>query len=91
MYNVGLAAKKMEAMNDDIGARRAPLPVRIYRFYRDGFRSMTVGRELWLLILVKLFLLFFVLKLFFFPNLLERDYDTDAERADAVRSTLIDR
>lgn len=91
MYNVGLAAKQMEAMNDDIGARRAPLLVRIYRFYRDGFRSMTVGRELWLLILVKLFLLFFVLKLFFFPNLLERDYDTDAERADAVRSTLIDR
>lgn len=91
MYNVGLAAKQMEAMNDDIGGRRVPLPVRIYRFYRDGFRSMTVGRELWLLILVKLFLLFFVLKLFFFPNLLERDYDTDAERADAVRSTLIDR
>ncbi|MCM1518735.1 MAG: DUF4492 domain-containing protein [Pseudoflavonifractor sp.] len=81
----------MEAINEENGGRRVPLPVRIYRFYRDGFRSMTVGRELWLLILVKLFLLFFVLKLFFFPNLLERDYDTDTERAGAVRSALIGR
>ena len=37
----------------------AALPARIYRFYRDGFRSMTVGRYLWVLILVKLFILFF--------------------------------
>lgn len=71
--------------------RRASLPVRIFRFYRDGFRSMTVGRDLWLLIIIKLVLLFLVFKLFFFPNLLQRDYDTDDQRADAVRSSLIDR
>lgn len=60
-------------------------------FYVDGFRSMTVGRNLWLLIIIKIFILFFVFKLFFFPNLLERDYDTDSQRAAAVRKTLIDR
>ncbi|MEZ3591454.1 MAG: DUF4492 domain-containing protein [Muribaculaceae bacterium] len=76
-------------MENDGERRRMSLPVRIYRFYRDGFRSMTVGRELWLLILVKLFLLFFVLKLFFFPDLLEENYDTDVERADAVRRSLM--
>lgn len=76
-------------MENDVERRRVSLPVRIYRFYRDGFRSMTVGRELWLLILVKLFLLFFVLKLFFFPDLLEENYDTDAERAEAVRHSLM--
>lgn len=64
---------------------------RIWRFYYEGFRSMTVGRKLWLLIIIKLIIFFAVFKLLFFPNLLERDYSTDRERADAVRSDLIDR
>lgn len=68
----------------------ASLPIRIYRFYRDGFRSMTVGRYLWALILVKLFILFFVLRLFFFPDVLRRDYPDDESRAKAVRTHLID-
>ena len=41
---------------------------RIARFYIDGFRGMTLGRTLWAIILVKLFVLFAVLKLFFFPD-----------------------
>lgn len=75
----------------DKNSRRASLPVRIVRFYVDGFRSMTVGRYLWAMILIKLFILFFVFKLLFFPDLLQRDYDTDAERAEAVRKAMIDR
>ncbi len=71
-------------------AKRPALPVRIYRFYADGFRSMTVGRKLWLLIIIKLFILFFVFKLFFFPNILSRDYDNDTDRAAAVRENLLD-
>lgn len=39
--------------------------VNIWRFYRDGFREMTWGRTLWILILVKLFVLFAVLRVFF--------------------------
>lgn len=65
-------------------------PGRVYRFYRDGFRSMTVGRYLWILIIVKLFILFFIFKIFFFPDLLERDYADDSQRAQAVRTHLID-
>ena len=62
----------------------------VWRFYRDGFRNMTVGRWLWAMILIKLFILFGIFKLFFFPDLLQRDYSTDEERADAVRSSLLD-
>ncbi|MCH5345634.1 MAG: DUF4492 domain-containing protein [Muribaculaceae bacterium] len=58
--------------------------------YIDGFRSMTVGRSLWLLIIIKLIFMFGIMKLFFFPNLLSRDYDTDAERAEAVRASLVE-
>jgi flagellar basal body-associated protein FliL len=64
------------------------MPKRVFRFYYEGFRDMTVGKSLWILILVKLFLFFVVLKLFFFPNLLKSNYDTDEERAQAVRTSL---
>lgn len=65
--------------------------IRIGRFYYQGFSSMTVGRKLWLLIIIKLIIFFGILKLFFFPNVLGEKYDTDAERAAAVRQTLIKR
>ena len=44
----------------------------IWNFYLEGFRSMTLGRTLWLIILVKLFIMFFILKIFFFPHLLKQ-------------------
>ncbi len=59
--------------------------------YADGFRQMTVGKRLWALILIKLAIIFLVLKVFFFPDILERDYADDTSRAQAVRTTLIDR
>lgn len=71
--------------------RRRPWPVRVFMFYRDGFREMTVGRKLWTIILVKLFVLFAVVKVLFFPDLLKRDYDTDRQRSEAVRTSLLDR
>ncbi|MCM1355879.1 MAG: DUF4492 domain-containing protein [Staphylococcus sp.] len=71
--------------------RTTSLPVRIARFYIDGFRSMTVGKKLWILILIKLFIIFFVFKLFFFPDILSRDYDDDTQRAEAVRTSLLNR
>lgn len=45
---------------------------KVYRLYADGFRTMTLGRVLWAVILIKLFVIFFVLKLFFFPDVLEQ-------------------
>ncbi|MBD5174856.1 MAG: DUF4492 domain-containing protein [Bacteroidales bacterium] len=61
---------------------------RMTSMYVEGFRQMTVGRKLWLLILVKLFIFFAILKLFFFPDILATHYDNDADRAAAVRSAL---
>ena len=48
------------------------LSMRIFRFYVEGFRSMTWGRTLWILILIKLFVMFVILKIFFFPRYLNR-------------------
>ena len=66
---------------------RSLLP-RIYRFYRDGFRQMTLGRTLWKIIAIKLFILFAVLKFFFFPDFLATTFSTDRQRADYVIEQL---
>lgn len=59
-----------------------------YKMYRDGFRSMTIGKTLWIVIAVKLAILFLIVKLFFFPDKLQENYSTDTERAEAVRTAM---
>lgn len=63
-------------------------PSRVYRFYRDGFKRMTVGKTLWKIILIKLFVMFAVLKIFFFPNYLKTNFINDQQRADHVIEQL---
>lgn len=63
----------------------------VVMFYIEGFRNMTIGRSLWAIILIKLFIMFAIIKLLFFPNKLSSGYDTDEERADAVRTELINK
>ena len=60
----------------------------IYHFYRDGFRNMKLGKRLWLLIAVKLFILFAVVKYFFFPNILEEKFNNDAQRSEYILQQL---
>ncbi|MBM9613708.1 DUF4492 domain-containing protein [Desulfobulbus rhabdoformis] len=64
------------------------LILRVFHFYRDGFRQMTVGRTLWKIIALKLFVMFAVLKFFFFPNFLATEFTTDSQRADHVINNL---
>jgi uncharacterized membrane protein len=50
---------------------------RVYDLYYDGFRSMRLGKTLWMVILVKLFIIFVVLRLFFFPDFLKEHAQGD--------------
>ena len=61
---------------------------KIFRFYYDGFRSMTWGRKLWGIIVVKLFIMFVILRIFFFPDILKRDFSSDEERSNHVLEQL---
>lgn len=65
------------------------IPRRIVRFYAEGFRSMTLGRTLWTIVLVKLFIMFAVLRLFFFPDLLAGR--SEEEQAAYVLEALINK
>lgn len=61
---------------------------RVIDLYVDGFRNMTVGKTLWIIIIVKIIVLIILMKILFFPDVLNRDYNTDSERASAVRHSL---
>ena len=58
----------------------------VWRLYADGFRDMTWGRPLWALILLKIFVLFAVLRVFFFQPVLSGK--TDSEKSEFVGDRL---
>ena len=63
---------------------------KVYRFYYDGFRNMSGwGRKAWIIIIIKLFIMFAILKLFFFPDFLQKKFDTDKQRSEYVMDRLI--
>lgn len=63
---------------------------RVYDLYADGFRHMTLGRTLWAVILIKLFIMFAILKVFFFPNFIKQHAPEGGE-SDYVATEMIDR
>ena len=63
---------------------------RIFRFYYEGFTTMSWwGKRIWLILLIKLFVIFIILKLFFFPDFLKKNYRTDEQRSEHVLEQLI--
>lgn len=70
--------------------KKTNLLYRIYDLYADGFRHMTLGKTLWLVILVKLFIIFVVLKLFFFPDFLSR-HAANGQEPDYVAGQMFHR
>ena len=60
----------------------------ILRFYIEGFRNMTVGKTLWIIIIIKLFIIFVILRLLFFPDFLKKNFSSDTERSDYIIDEL---
>jgi len=58
---------------------------RFFSMYADGFRQMpSWGKKLWLIILIKAFIMFVVLKIFFFPNFLKKNFENDEQRTNHI-------
>ncbi|HPK05754.1 MAG TPA: DUF4492 domain-containing protein [Bacteroidales bacterium] len=62
---------------------------KVFYFYYDGFKSMTIGKTLWMIIIIKLFIMFFVFRLFLFPNYLKSNFNNNQERSNHVLEQLI--
>lgn len=67
--------------------------VRVFNFYYQGFRNMSyMSKKLWIIILIKLFIMFAILKLFFFPNFLKEKAGSDkSAQSEYVGEQLIER
>ena len=63
---------------------------RTFDLYYDGFRSMKLGKTLWAIILIKLFIMFAILKVFFFPNFIGQHAEEGGE-ADFVATEVLGR
>ena len=62
--------------------------ISIWNFYVEGFRNMTWGRQLWWLILLKVIILFAVLRAFFFTPVLSGK--SEAERSEYIGEQLVE-
>ena len=69
--------------------RKSSFAYRFFDLYYDGFKNMKLGRTLWAIILIKLFIIFVVLKLFFFPDFLKQHAGGD--KAGFVANELVER
>lgn len=70
--------KDKNLMKTDVKPMKKGLLFQIFHLYYDGFRTMTLGKTLWTIILIKLAIIFLVLKLFFFPDFI----NTNAKNGD---------
>ena len=70
--------KDKNQIKTDVKPMKKGLLFQIFHLYYDGFRKMTLGKTLWTIILIKLAIIFLVLKLFFFPDFI----NTNAKNGD---------
>lgn len=62
---------------------------KVYDLYVDGFRRMTIGKTLWMIVLIKLFVIFVILKLLFFPDYLSTKAADDSGKSDYVARQVL--
>lgn len=62
----------------------------VYSLYADGFRNMNIGKTLWKVIIIKLIIIFAILKIFFFPDFIGSHSDKGSE-ADFVAKEVIEK
>lgn len=85
-----LKKKNKNLMKTDVKPMKQGLLSRIFHLYYDGFRTMTLGKTLWAVILIKLAIIFLVLKLFFFPNYINSNAK-NGDKAGFVSKEILSR
>ena len=82
--------KDKNLMKTDVKPIKQGLLSRIFHLYYDGFRTMTLGKTLWAVILIKLAIIFLVLKLFFFPDFINTNAN-NGDKAGFVSKEILNR
>lgn len=75
-------------MSSKTDVKKAPFWRRAFYLYYDGFRSMSrTSKVLWTLALIKLFIMFAILRPFFFPRIVGQQGDK-AQQANFVMEQI---
>lgn len=82
--------KDKNLIKTDVKPMKQGLLSRIFHLYYDGFRTMTLGKTLWAVILIKLAIIFLVLKLFFFPDFINTNAN-NGDKAGFVSKEILNR
>lgn len=62
---------------------------KVFLFYYEGFSNMSSwGKKVWIIILIKLFIIFAILRLFFFPDFLKKNFENEKQRSEYVLDQL---
>lgn len=81
--NLEININQLESPEGGVTKKKRNVFYRAYRFYLDGIRSMTLGRTLWAIVIIKLFIMFGILRVFFFPRHMGH-LDTQEQKAEYV-------
>ncbi|WP_192866317.1 DUF4492 domain-containing protein [Campylobacter jejuni] len=60
----------------------------IFNFYKEGSKNLTLGKTLWKIIFIKLFVMFVILKLFVFDVNFNSIFKSDKEKSTFVLKNL---
>ncbi|EAJ1003179.1 DUF4492 domain-containing protein, partial [Campylobacter jejuni] len=60
----------------------------IFNFYKEGFKNLTLGKTLWKIIFIKLFVMFVILKLLVFDVNFNSIFKSDKEKSTFVLKNL---
>ncbi|EAI0063441.1 DUF4492 domain-containing protein, partial [Campylobacter jejuni] len=60
----------------------------IFNFYKEGFKNLILGKTLWKIIFIKLFVMFVILKLFVFDVNFNSIFKSDKEKSTFVLKNL---
>ncbi|ECQ5144454.1 TPA: DUF4492 domain-containing protein [Campylobacter jejuni] len=60
----------------------------IFNFYKEGFKNLTLGKTLWKIIFIKLFVMLVILKLFVFDVNFNSIFKSDKEKSTFVLKNL---
>lgn len=62
---------------------------KIFNFYYDSFRSINkLGVRLIIIIMIKLFIMFVILKILFFPDFLDSKFKNDKQKSEYILDQL---
>lgn len=60
----------------------------VFNFYLEGFKNLKLGKTLWKIIIIKLFVMFVVLKLFIFDSNFNTIFKSDQEKSEFVLKNI---